>query len=135
MKGNIKGNIKERRAFPRYPITFPVTLSLESAEGNQQFSTECVDISRSSIQISCESQLIEVLLAQDEYPHTARLNFRMPGDKSHFSIHTQVVTHRRLAKNHYYLVLVFNEFHEGSDEQLVEDLKDFEPGGYKLGNF
>ena len=128
----MKGIPKERRAFPRYPITFPVTIGLENAESNHQFITECVDISRSSIQISCESKLIEVLLAQDEYPHTARLDFRMPGDKSRFKIHTQVVTHRRLAQNQYYLVLVFNKFQEGSDEQLAEDLKEFEPGGFKF---
>ena len=49
----------------------------------------------------------------------------MPGDRSTFSILSQVVTHLRLAQNHYYLVLVFSDFHEGSDEQLAEDLKDF----------
>ena len=56
----------------------------------------------------------------------------MPGDHSTFSILSQVVTHRRLAQNHYYLVLVFSDFHEGSDEQLAEDLKDFEPSGFKV---
>ena len=127
-----KGIMKERRAFPRYPITFPFNIGLKTAAGSQQFNTECVDVSRSSIQISCESQVIEVLLAQDEYPHTAKLEFRMPGDRSTFSILSQVVTHRRLAQNHYYLVLVFSDFHEGSDEQLAEDLKDFEPSGFKL---
>ena len=132
MKGNLKGNLKERRAFPRYPITFEVTIGIKTADGSQQFSSQCVDISRSSIQISCESQLIEVLLAQDEYPHTVQMEFRMPGDRSNFSILGQVVTHRRLAQNHYYLVLVFSEFHEGSDEQLAEDLKEFEPSGFKF---
>lgn len=124
--------MKERRAFPRYPITFPVAIGLKTAVGSQQFTTECVDISRSSIQISCESQIIEVLLAQDEYPHTADLEFRMPGDRSRFIINAQVVTHRRLAQNHYYLVLVFTDFSEGSDEQLAEDLKEFEPNGFRL---
>lgn len=124
--------MKERRAFPRYPITFPVTISLKTATGDQQYAAECVDISRSSIQISCENRIIEVLLAQDDYPHTAGLKFCMPGDRSTFNIHAQVVTHRRLAQNHYYLVMVFTDFHEGSDEQLADDLKDFEPSGFKL---
>jgi hypothetical protein len=128
----MKGNMKERRAFPRYPITFPIIIGINTAEGKLQFNTECVDVSRSSIQISCESQVIEVLLAQDEYPHTAQMDFRMPGDKSNFSILGQVVTHRRLAQNHYYLVLVFSEFLDGSDEQLAEDLKEFEPSGFKF---
>jgi len=59
------------------------------------------------------------------------LDFSIPGG-SVFSIFSQVVTHRRLAKNHYYLVLVFNDFNEGSDEKLAEDLKDFESGGLRV---
>lgn len=123
--------MKDRRAFPRYPITFPVKVGLAGPEGTKHFNTECVDLSRSSIQISCDSQVIEALLAQDVYPHIAQLHFNMP-DRSVFDVATQVVTHRRLAQNHYYLVLVFTEFMEGSDEQLAEELKDFEPGGLRV---
>lgn len=122
---------KERRAFPRYPITFPIKVGLAGPEGKLQFNAECVDVSRSSIQISCDSHLIEALLAQEDYPHTAQLNFKMP-ERSRFSVFSQVVTHRRLAQNHYYLVLVYTEFHEGSDDLLAEELKDFEPGGLRV---
>lgn len=124
--------MKERRAFPRYPITFPVDFGLNGKEGKVGFNSECVDISRSSIQISYDSNLVQALLANDEYPHTAKLDFSIPGDKSVFSIVSQVVTHRRLSQDHYYLVLVFNEFHAGSDEQLANDLKDFEPTGFRI---
>ena len=124
--------MKERRAFPRYPITFPVTVGLTTRDGDLQFQTECVNISRSSIEVSCDHRLVEALLNQDEYPHTAVLGFSMPGDRAQFRIQSQVVTHRRLSQNQYYLVLVFNDFHEGSDDQLGEDLKDFEPDNYRL---
>ena len=123
--------MKERRAFPRYPITFPVTVSFTGPEGLLRFETECVNVSRSSIEVSCDSDLIEALLAQEEYPHTAQLDFSMPGDREMFQVGGQVVTHRRLAQSHYYLVLVFVEFHKGSDEQLADDLKDFEPSGFR----
>ena len=125
-------NMKERRAFPRYPITFPVYIGLSTRDGDLQFNTECVNISRSSIEVSCDSKLVEALLNQDEYPHTARLKFSMPGDRSKFGVQSQVVTHRRLAQNHYYLVMVFNEFSEGSDEQLSDDPREFEPNGFRL---
>lgn len=126
--------MKERLAFPRYPIIFPVKFGLNGAEDNLKYESECVDISRSSIQISCDSELVEALLASDEYPHTATLDFMISKDKSTFRIAGQVVTHRRLSQNNYYLVLVFLDFHEGSDEQLVEDLKDFESSGFRLGS-
>lgn len=122
----------DRRSFPRYPITFPVTASLAGPEGNLGYPSECVNISRSSIEVSCDSRLVEALLAQEDYPHIALLDFSMPGDRSVFSVQGQVVTHRRLAQNHYYLVMVFNEFYKGSDDLLAEDLRDFEPGGFRV---
>ena len=124
--------MKERRAFPRYPITFPVSVSFTGPDGKIRFETECVNISRSSIEVSCDSTLIEALLAQEEYPHTAQLDFSMPGDREALSIGGQVVTHRRLAQSHYYLVLVFVDFFKGSDEQLADDLREFEPSGFRV---
>lgn len=122
----------DRRSFPRYPITFPVAVSLAGPDGKLKFQAECVNLSRSSIEVSCDSRLVEALLAQEDYPHTAMLDFSMPGDRSVYSAHAQVVTHRRLAQNHYYLVMVFNNFSKGSDELLAEELKDFEPGGFRV---
>lgn len=126
--------MKEKRAFPRYPITFPVKLGLKGGDGTLQYKTECVDVSRSSIQISCESQVVNALLSQEEYPHMVHLDFTIPGDRAAFAIIAQVVTHRRLSQNQYYLVLVFNEFETGSDEQLANELKEFEPNGLNLGS-
>jgi hypothetical protein len=123
--------MKERRAFPRYPITFPVKVGIDGPEKKHTFNAQCVEISRSSIQISCDSAMVEALLAQDNYPHMADLDFSIPNG-SIFSVFSQVVTHRRLAQNQYYLVMVFNEFHKGSDEQLAEYLKDFEFGGLRV---
>jgi hypothetical protein len=51
--------MKVRRAFQRLPIIFPVKVGLKGPEEKIQFCVECVDISRSSIQISCDSLLIE----------------------------------------------------------------------------
>jgi len=126
--------MKERRAYPRYSISFPVKFGLNDTEQDRKYDSECVNISRSSIQISCDSQLVEALLASDEYPHTATLDFTIPEHKSAFRVAGQVVSHRRLSQNHYYLVLVFIDFHKGSDEQLVAYLKDFEPSGFRIGS-
>ena len=123
--------MKEKRTFPRYPITFPVKVGIDGPEKKHKFNTQCVDISRSSVQISCDSAMVEALLAQENYPHMVDLDFSIP-DGSVFSIFSQVVTHRRLAQNQYYLVLVFNEFHKGADEQLAEYLKDFKLGGLRV---
>jgi len=50
--------MKERRAFPRYPITFPAKVVIDGTQRKHQFDSECVDISRSSVQISCDSTMI-----------------------------------------------------------------------------
>ena len=109
-----------------------MNVGLTGSSENIEFKSQCVDVSRSSIQISCDSSLVQALLANDEYPHTAKLDFSIPGDASQFKVVSQVVTHRRLSQDHYYLVLVFNDFQEGSDEQLANDLREFEPAGFRV---
>ncbi|MFZ8929434.1 MAG: hypothetical protein ACO2YY_09625 [Pseudohongiellaceae bacterium] len=43
-----------------------------------------------------------------------------------------MVTHRRLAQNHYYLVLVYTEFNERGNELLAEGLMGFDAGGLRV---
>ena len=43
-----------------------------------------------------------------------------------------MVTHRRLAQNHYYLVLVYTEFNERANELLAEGLMGFDAGGLRV---
>ena len=43
-----------------------------------------------------------------------------------------MITHRRLAQNHYYLVLVNTEFNEYGNELLAEGLMDFDAGGLRV---
>ena len=118
----------ERRTFPRYPITFPVTFTLGSGENEQSFETQCVNISRASIEISAETAAVKAMLEMSEYPQQANLKFHMPSHKIMFCASAQVVTHRRLSQHQYYIVMVFGEFRSGSEELLDESLKEFEPG-------
>ena len=47
----------------KHPVHFPVSIALNSKGQSLLFKTQGVNISRSSIQISCDSQPIEALMA------------------------------------------------------------------------
>jgi len=116
----------------KHPVHFPVSIALNSKGQSLLFKTQAVNISRSSIQISCDSQPIEALMAWEENLHEARLDFRLPGSDNWCSIHSQVVTHRRPAQNHSYLVLIYNEFNAGSEAELEEVLREVEPDNLQV---
>lgn len=120
----------ERRLFPRYPLVFPVAIRIDSHNEPLEYNADSVNISRSSIQISCENGLIDHLLAQDKYPHTCHLSFNIPDQDHFFELEAQVVSHRRLSQSRYYLVLIFPDMPGNDSELLKEYLGLLEAGDY-----
>jgi hypothetical protein len=117
----------DRRSFPRYPLTFPVKVGIDSHNEDIEFKASSVNVSRSSIEISCDNSLIEHLLAQDKYPYTCKLNFKVPNQSHIFEVESRVVTHRRLSQIHYHLVLIFPDFVSEKGDLLGEYLSALRP--------
>lgn len=110
----------ERRLHPRYLINFPVTVKLNSSGNIQTFDVESVNISKNSMEISSDGELVEALLAQEEYPPEGELSFQIPDQNHLFEVSSQLATHRRLSQHLYYLVFTFTELDEESSELLVQ---------------
>jgi hypothetical protein len=112
----------ERRSFPRYPVNFPVTVTLPEDDTNTVYKATANSLSRTSVQIECEASLIAALLRQTRLPYMSHLQFGLPWQSRHtFNIDASVVTHRRLSQNDYVLVLLFRHFDQ-KQEELLENL-------------
>ena len=109
----------ERRSYPRYPVHFPVTVTLPDDPANTVYQTTANSLSRTSIQIECSAALIAALLRQHKLPYMTYLEFVLPWKQKHtFNIDASVVTHRRLSQNEYVLVLLFRHFDQKQEELL-----------------
>lgn len=112
----------ERRSFPRYPVNFPVTVTLPDDESKTAHPANANSLSRTSIQIECNASLIASLLRQQKLPYMCHLEFGLPWQKKHtFNIEASVVTHRRLSQQDYVLVLLFRHFDQ-KQETLLDKL-------------
>ncbi|MEY4640137.1 MAG: hypothetical protein RLZZ227_131 [Pseudomonadota bacterium] len=96
----------ERRSFPRYPVKSPVLVTLPDAATGTVYHCECNTLSRTSIQIECSAELIAALLRQTKLPYYCSLQFTLPWYKHIFRVDASVVTHRRLSRQQYVLVLL-----------------------------
>lgn len=117
----------DRRSYPRYPLEFPVDVELDAQNQQLEFKAESVNISKASIEINCDNHLIDKLRAQNKYPQTCKLIFKLPGQKDIFKVESQVVTHRRISQNSYYLALVFPALKEEKRDLLEETLSVLQP--------
>lgn len=113
----------DRRLFPRYDLVFPVEVHLDPQQEKQIFSTESCNISQKSIEVSCDEQIINTLVAQKSYPHTGRLSFELPNNQYPFDIAAQVVSHRRLSQHQFLLAFIFTEEENSWNVTLAEYLK------------
>jgi hypothetical protein len=112
----------ERRSFPRYPVRFPVTITLPEDDTNTVYEATANSLSRTSVQIECSAALIAALLRQTKLPYMSHLEFVLPWQKRHtFNIDASVVTHRRLSQQDYVLVLLFRHFDQ-KQEALLDKL-------------
>lgn len=77
------------------------------------------NLSRTSMQINCQAELVDALLRQQSPPCTCSLRFRLPRHAPEFHMKAQVVSHRRLSRQQYVLVLLFR--HEDEVQELLLD--------------
>lgn len=113
---------KERRSFPRFPVDIPVEVRVPANSNTaQMFPALASNLSRTSIQISCQAELVSALLRQQQLPFTCELAFVLPWHKHAFKLSAQVVTHRRVSQHQYVLVLLLKHDDE-RQETLLDDL-------------
>lgn len=110
---------RERRSYPRYPLEFAVSVVNPADSAAVVHAAEASNLSRTSIQFSCQAELVAALLQQQTLPYTCELRFRLPWHKHEFKLKAQVVTHRRLSQQQYVLVLLFR--HEDENQELLLD--------------
>ncbi|MDY6984460.1 MAG: PilZ domain-containing protein [Pseudomonadota bacterium] len=108
----------ERRSYPRYPVQCPVIVTLPD-DPNATFKFQSNSISRTSIEIECNHDLITALLRQQGLPYKCQLKFSLPSHKYTFNVPASVVTHRRLSQQDYVLVLLLRH-NDSAQEDLLD---------------
>lgn len=123
---------RERRAFPRYPVDFPVQVQVPD-EGEQtrvlDFPAGASTLSRTSLEIACSAELIVALLRQRQLPYACRVRFSIPGSAMQFDVRGHVITHRRLSQHQYVLVLLFVHEDANQEQALERGLLSCQRGG------
>lgn len=93
----------ERRSCPRYQLNCDVQVQLPVG-GNHK--AEATHLSRNSIQIVCNTELVIDLLKQQRLPYLCKLEFTLPWYRRKFCIEAQLITQRRMSQQHYSLALL-----------------------------
>ena len=109
----------ERRLHPRYPIACEVRVTLPDNGG--EFMTKATRLSRSSIQLECETALFTAMLKQQRLPYSCRIEFNLPWHAQGFSFETNLGTHRRTSQQNSVMVLLLRD--EEQALQLAEVLE------------
>lgn len=113
---------RERRSFPRYPVDIPVLVRVPAHSNDAEvYQAQASNLSRTSIQISCEAELVSALLRQQQLPFACGLEFVLPWHGYGFRLAAQVVTQRRVSRSHYVLVLLLKH-HDAKQENLLDSL-------------
>lgn len=115
--------LAERRLHSRYPMTFPLRVGVEGEAGVEVFECEAVNLSRSTIEIQGDGNIVAAFIAQPDYPHFGELRFTLPGAREELVVSSQLLTHRRLSQHRYQLVFLFGDFLSGSAEALAQYLE------------
>ena len=66
----------ERRLYPRYAVSCDVKVLLPNDGG--EFHASATRLSRSSIQLNCETALFTAMLKQTRLPYSCRIEFKLP---------------------------------------------------------
>jgi hypothetical protein len=111
----------ERRAYPRYPVRCPITLTLPD-DASAVYEVQSNSLSRTSIQLECRQDLITALLRQQGLPYMCHLQFALPGHAHVHDLDASVVTQRRLSRQEYVLVLLLRHGDAGQEELLERQL-------------
>ncbi len=112
----------ERRILPRCAIDTEVKIQIESGGETEEYSARSINISLRSFELSCDDALIQAILAQNAYPHTCETSFAIAEVSRSFRLKTQVLTHRRLSRDSYQLVLRFIDLETDIQERLLNQL-------------
>lgn len=120
MRRAMQTRTTDRWIQPHFKTDFGVQLSLESGGDTCRFQLRSVNISMRNMQVECEKEVVDCFKAQQEYPYTCEVLFRLPGEQERESvrIYCQMVTHRRLSQKQFYLTLKFVEFEGDSAGRL-----------------
>jgi len=84
----------------------------------QSFVAEASNLSRTSVQFSCTSELVMSLLRQQQLPYICDLEFSLPVKDKKFNVQAQLVTHRRISQHQYVLVLLLKHTDQAQEEVL-----------------
>jgi len=116
----------ERRVLPRCPLDTDVEVKIYSQSEEKHFETQSINISLRGIELACNDDLIQAILAQNTYPHECNIKFKIPGHPKLFEVSSQVVTHRLLSQQNYQLVLLFTNMSKTTHEKLLNELAAFQ---------
>jgi len=114
--------VMNRRVHRRYPLTFPVDVTIGIDGQQRPFATECIELSAEGMTLSCDAIVIDALRLQAHYPRTCTLGFALPDRPGPFKIDCHVVRHRRLSRSHFHLVALFRHYRLGNPASLTDAL-------------
>jgi|GEM_PF-1964779 hypothetical protein len=98
---------RERRRFPRYPVDFPVQVRVPAHSSDAGvFRAQASNLSRISMELGCDAELVSALQRQQQLPYACNLEFLLPSHSHAFMLGAQVITQRRVSRSHYVLVLL-----------------------------
>lgn len=97
----------ERRLYPRYAIACEVKVVLP--DGGGEFMTKATRLSRSSIQLECDTALFTAMLKQQRLPYSCCIEFKLPWHSQRFVIEASLGTHRRTSWQNSVLVLLLRD--------------------------
>ena len=121
---------KDRRLHPRFSAELEIQLTLNSGQEPLSFDVISRNISLRSMQIESGRDLVDSLMAQDDFPHLCQIRFNVPGHSKPVEATCQLVTHRRLSQTLYNLAMAFLAFKGDSKEVLNSYLVSMDPDGY-----
>ena len=107
----------ERRSSPRYSVD--VALQVSVPELQTPFAAHAHTLSRTSVEITCHTELVAALLQQQQLPQLCNVVFTMGDKAADFDIAAQVLTHRRMSQFQYAVVLLFR--HTGEQQECLLD--------------
>lgn len=114
--------VMNKRAHRRYPLVFPVNVSVMIDGRASEFAAASVELSAHGLTLGCDETLIGTLLGQAHFPRTCTLGFAPPESPQAFEIDCHVVRHRRLSRRHFHLVAVFRDYRAGTAASLADYL-------------
>jgi hypothetical protein len=112
----------DRRAYPRYPVDFRVRV--RPLDIGDDFAADATMLSRSSVQVKCDANLVLTLVKRTQPPYVCDMAFNVPDQEQPLVLRGQVLTHRRVSQQQYVLVFLFKEIDEQQERGLVPLLKD-----------